>query len=199
MNRLILYLSLVLLMDEVLLAQDEEAPELMTNTVFTSDYLEMASGDEISEFHLVGNVTVVGTFLSLTSDELHITAVKKGEKDATVAGMGNIMKIIAIGDVKLKEAGRVAESGRAEFFPEEKRVLLTGNPVITEEDRTVSGDEIEWFHGQRRAQVRGSKDNRVTVTLGALPDTGFDPDETPEASTEVQDANGNDPNETLNP
>ena len=202
MIRLILFLSSVFLMDIVLLAQDEEVPELMTNTVFTCDYLEMESGDEISDFHLIGNVTVVGTNLKLTSDELHITAVKKGEKDATVGEMGNITKFIAIGDVKFQQLGRTAESGRAEFFPEEKKVLLTGNPIITEEDRTVSGDEIEWFAGQRRAQVRGSKDNRVTVTLGALPDTGFDQDEADEStedSTEVQNATGPENNETDNP
>jgi lipopolysaccharide transport protein LptA len=202
MRRLILFLSSVFLADAVLLAQGEEAPALMTNTVFTSDYLEMASGDEISEFHLVGNVSVVGTDLNLTSDELHITAVKKGDKDATVSEMGNIMKIIAIGNVKMKQAGRTAESGRMEFFTEDKKVLLTGNPVITEEDRTVSGDEIEWYAGLRQAIVRGSKDNRVTVTLGALPVTGFDrdqPGEGAEASNEVQDANGTGNNETVKP
>lgn len=173
MIRLIFIITFSNILGLILVAQEETGTESM-NTVFTGDYLEMVSGDEISEFHLVGNVTVIGTNLNLTSDELHITAVKQGDKDATLTTMGKIMKIIAIGNVSIDQEGRIAESGRAEFFPEERKVLLTGNPVVTDAQGTVSGEEIEWFHGQRRALVRGGK-QKVKVTLSTLPNLGYDP------------------------
>jgi lipopolysaccharide transport protein LptA len=140
----------------------------------------MVSGDTISEFHLLGNVTVTGTDLNLTSDELHITAVKKGDKDATVTAMGKIMNIIAIGSVKIIQEGRTAEAGRADIYPEEKKVVLTINPVVTDAQGTISGDEIEWFAGQRRAQVRGN----TVVTLSVLPDLGYDADAEPDPEEE---------------
>ena len=167
------------------LAQDFGSDEL-SNTVFTGDYLEMVSGDDTSEFHLLGNVTVTGTNLNLTGDELHITAVKKGDKDATVAEMGKIMKILVIGSVKLRQEGRTAQSGRAEFFPEDKKVLLTGNPVVTDAQGTVSGEEIEWFHGQRKALVRGGQ-QRVVVKLAAMPDLGPDPNQVGDNNENIEE------------
>jgi len=145
------------------------------DTELNGNYLEMISGDEITEFYLQGNVTVTGTNLDLKSDELRITVAKEGDVDATIGKMGNILSIIATGNVEINQKGRSAKSGRAEFFPEEKRVLLTENPLLTELNRTISGEEVEWFYGQRRAQVRGGE-QRVAVTLGAVPDFGFDPD-----------------------
>ena len=173
------------------LAQDFGSDEL-SNTVFTGDFLEMVSGDEMSEFHLLGNVTVMGTNLNLTGDELHITAVKKGDKDATVTELRKIMKIIVVGNVKLKQAGRSAESGRAEFFPEDKKVLLTDNPVVTDAQGTVSGEEIEWFHGQRKAVVRGGQ-QRVRVTLAPIPDLGYDPNQVEEENENVEESEAETP------
>ena len=179
MIRHVCFLCSLALSSQASFAQ-EESGDVLPNTVFTGDYLEMVSGDTISEFHLLGNVTVTGTNLNMTSDELHITAVKKGDKDATVTAMGKIMNIIAIGSVKIIQEGRTAEAGRADFYPEEKKVLLTINPVVTDAQGTISGDEIEWFHGQRRAQVRGN----TVVTLSVMPDLGYDADAEPDPEEE---------------
>ena len=167
-------------------AQEEESLDLK-NTILYGDYLEMKSGDEISEFHLTGNVNVIATNLELTSDELYIVALKKGEADATVTEMGKITKFTATGNVKIKQKGRTAEAGHAEFMPEEKTVVLTIDPVVTDEGRTVSGEKITWSHGDRRAQVEGGDQHRVKVTLGALPDSGFDPNAPEEEGSETDD------------
>ncbi len=166
--------------------QEEETLDLK-NTILYGDYLEMKSGDEISEFHLTGNVNVIATNLELTSDELYIVALKKGEADATVTEMGKITKFTATGNVKIKQKGRTAEAGHAEFMPEEKTVVLTIDPVVTDEGRTVSGEKITWSHGDRRAQVEGGDQHRVKVTLGALPDSGFDPNAPEEEGSETLD------------
>ncbi len=146
-----------------------------TDTVITGNDLEMLSGDEKSEFHIMGSVQVTGTNLRLTCDELHITSVKQGDPTDTIGKIGKVTEIIAIGNVSVEQEGRSASGGRAEFFPEEGKVLLTDNPVVTDAQGTVSGTEIEWFHGQRRALVRGGQ-QRVMVTLPNLPDLGPDPD-----------------------
>ena len=171
-----LFITLLLLLGGLItFAQEEEETLDLKNTILYGDYLEMKSGDEISEFHLTGNVNVIATNLELTSDELYIVALKKGDADATVTEMGKITKFTATGNVKIKQKGRTAEAGHAEFMPEEKTVVLTINPVVTDEGRTVSGERITWSHGDRRAQVEGGDQHRVKVTLGALPDSGFDP------------------------
>ena len=156
------------------LAQEAGGVEL-ENTILYGDYLEMRSGDKLSEFHLTGNVSVLATNLELSSDELYIVAEKKGDKDATVTEMGKITKFTATGNVKIKQEGRTAEAGHAEFMPEEKTVVLTINPVVTDQGRRVSGERITWSHGDRRAQVEGGDENRVKVTLPSMPDLGYDP------------------------
>jgi len=52
--------------------------------------------------------------------------------------------------------------------------------VVTDAQGTISGDEIEWFHGQRRAQVRGN----TVVTLSVMPDLGYDADAEPDPEEE---------------
>lgn len=173
---------------------EEESLDLQKTTLY-GDYLEMKSGDELSEFHLTGSVSVIATGLELTSDELYIVALKKGDADATVTEMGKITKLTATGNVKIKQEGRTAEAGHAEFMPEEKTVILTINPVVTDEGGTVSGERITWSHGDRTAQVEGSDQNRVKVIVGALPDTGYDTEATeeqPEGEDESADQDAGD-------
>ena len=163
-----------------LAAQESEDPDNLMNTVITSDVLDMVSGDEISEFHFIGNVNVVGTNLNLTSDELLVIAIKRGDVDATVSSSSKIDKIIATGNVKFNQDERSAEAGRIEIFPENKTVLLTEDPVVIEGDRRVSGDKITWSEGERRARVEGS----TMVSLGAMPDLGIDTNQDDSESTE---------------
>lgn len=163
-----------------LAAQESEDPDSLMNTVITSDVLDMVSGDEISEFHFIGNVNVVGTNLNLASDELLVIAIKRGDVDATVSSSSKIDKIIATGNVKFNQDERSAEAGRIEIFPENKTVLLTEDPVVIEGDRRVSGDKITWSEGERRARVEGS----TMVSLGAMPDLGIDTNQDDSESTE---------------
>lgn len=159
-----------------------------TDTVITGDHLEMLSGDEKSEFHITGRVQVTGTNLRLTCDELHITSVKRGDPSDTIGKIGKVTEIIAIGNVRVEQKGRSASGGRAEFFPEEGKVLLTDRPMVTDAQGTVSGTEIEWFHGQRRALVRGGE-HRVKVTLPQLPDLGPGPAVPEDAAADQTESN----------
>lgn len=177
-------------------AQEQEDESLdLQNTVLYGDYLEMRSGDEISEFHLTGNVSVISKELELTSDELYIVALKRGEAEATITEMGKITKLTATGNVKMKVEGRTAEAGHAEFMTDEKTVILTINPVVTDQGGTVSGERITWSHGDRRAQVEGGDQNRVKVTLGVpIPDTGYDqnaPEEGSEPGSNEEETSNN--------
>ena len=182
-----LFISLFALVPLLPLARAEEAGE-MTDTVITGDHLEMLSGDEKSEFHITGRVQVIGANLRLTCHELHITAVKQGDPSDTIGKIGKVTKIIAIGNVQVEQEGRTASGGRAEFFPEEGKVLLTDNPEVTDAQGTVSGAEIEWFHGQRRALVRGGE-RQAKVTLPRLPDLGPGPPTPDEAAANQPESN----------
>ncbi|MBC9867882.1 MAG: hypothetical protein F7B06_01535 [Opitutae bacterium] len=177
-----LFIPLLALLGLLPLARAQENG-LTTDTVITGDDLEMLSGDEKSEFHITGRVQVIGTNLRLTCDELHITSVKRGDPSDTIGKIGKVTEIIAIGNVRVAQKGRSASGGRAEFFPEEGKVLLTESPVVTDAQGTVSGTEIEWFHGQRRALVRGGE-HRVKVTLPHLPDLGPGPEVSDEAAAD---------------
>ncbi len=177
------FIPLLALLGLLPLARAQENGET-TDTVITGDNLEMLSGDEKSEFHITGRVQVIGTNLRLTCDELHITSVKRGDPSDTIGKIGKVTEIIAIGNVHVEQKGRSASGGRAAFFPEEGKVLLTERPVVTDAQGTVSGTEIEWFHGQRRALVRGGE-QRVKVTLPHLPDLGPD-----EGAADQAESNG---------
>jgi len=147
-------------------AQAEDAPQ----TEIHSDYLEMFSGDTQSTFHFSGNVEVNANDLILKSQKLTVISAKEGDSEALIGKIGRINSIVAEESVFVSQAGRTASGERAEFFPEEGRVLLTGgNPTVTDAQGTVSAGEggyIEWFQGDNRARVVPAK--QLTVTLSSL-------------------------------
>ncbi len=172
----VLFINIVvgLFLSGFVLAQESD---FLTNTVINSDELEMKSGDDISDFHFIGNVHVSGTNLNMVANELHVTSEKRGDADATMGRVGKISKIIAIGDVYLKQEGRTAEAQYAEFFPEEGKVVMTGNPKVSDAQGTVQGSKIEWYHGERKARVIGDGQQKVVVTLPSMRDMGYKTEE----------------------
>ncbi len=148
-------------------------------TAITSDRVEMVSSEVTNQFFFYGNVKVIGTNLKVACDELEVIASRapQSSPQATVGQIGAIVLIIAKGNVKIEQAGRVATSGRAELFPRDGKVILTDKPVVTDAQGVVSGHRMTLLKGERRALVEGGPSgDRPKVTLPTIPDMGFKDD-----------------------
>jgi lipopolysaccharide export system protein LptA len=77
-----------------------------------------------------------------------------------------IGKIIATEDVIIKpSSGGKALAGKAVFYQEEQKVVLTENPSIQQGPDFVEGDRITMFLNENRSIIEGGDKKRVKATI----------------------------------
>jgi len=122
-------------------------------------------------------------FTNSLAEPLHITSDKleADKKKGTIIFTGNVIAqqadgtimsdllvvkygddkklnhIVATGDVRINTKGTVGTSRKATYFPDEKKVLMEGNPRIWKEGDMITGDMITVFMDSDRVLVEGAK------------------------------------------
>jgi outer membrane protein assembly factor BamD len=109
-----------------------------------SDSVETYTKENLIFFK--GNVTARQKDMVIYADSLEAVIIEDGK---------GIEKVIAGGNVKIQQGLRVANCQKAIFYNLDKRVVLTGEPKLSEGDNTVSGDEIIFDMDQNRVEVKG--------------------------------------------
>lgn len=150
-------------------------------TVIESDSAEMVSTDKETTFTFRQNVSVTGTNMKITCDELVVVAKRSGDPAATLGKQDNFKSLIASGNVRIVQSDREATCGRAAVYPGEDKVELTQNPVVRslKEGWTQTGPKMVLHRGQRRAVVEGTPEERPRLVLPPLKDLGYEKDKKP--------------------
>lgn len=87
---------------------------------------------------------------------------KKGPEETAT----RIDKIVATGEVKIVRAeGGVATGKKAVYYQLDEKVVLTGDPVVRQENNFVEGDRITLFLKEDRSLVEGSQDKKVRAVI----------------------------------
>ena len=138
---------------------------------------EMVSTDKETTFVLRDRVTVTGTNLKITCDELVVIMRRRGDAKATLGDPQTFKSLVATGNVRILQADREALCERAEIFPSDDRVVLTGNPRVRTGDGQWEGGSprIELLRGERIVRMLSEDGKRPHFTLPPLKDLGFDP------------------------
>lgn len=157
-------------------------------TVIESGRAEMVSTDKESTFVFQDRVSVTGTNIKITCDELVVVARRSGDPTATLGKQENFKSLVATGNVRILQGDREALCGRAEVFPGEDRVVLTENPRVRMVDGSyeASGPRMILERGERRAVIEGTpeSDQRPRLSLPPLKDLGYDKDVKKKPGTE---------------
>ncbi len=109
-----------------------------------SDSVETYTKENLILFK--GNVTARQKDMVIYADTLEAVIIEDGK---------GIEKVVAGGNVKIQQGLRVANCQKAIFYNLEKKVVLTGEPKLSEGDNTVSGEEIIFDMDQNRVEVKG--------------------------------------------
>ncbi len=109
-----------------------------------SDSVETYTKENLILFK--GNVTARQMDMVIYADSLEAVIIEDGK---------GIEKVVAGGNVKIQQGLRVANCQKAIFYNLDKRVVLTGEPKLSEGGNTVSGDEIIFDMDQNRVEVKG--------------------------------------------
>ena len=76
-----------------------------------------------------------------------------------------LIKAIAVGNVKLNQADKFVTCERAELIQAERKVILTGNPVMWQGENRVTGERIVIYLNQSQAEVFGGKEGKAKVKI----------------------------------
>jgi lipopolysaccharide export system protein LptA len=145
-------------------------------TVIESGSAEMVSTEKETTFRFSNGVTVTATNMKLTCDYLEVVARRSGDPAATIGKQEDFKSLIATGAVRIVQSDREATCERAEVFPDEDRVVLTGNPIVRSLDGQyqASGPKMVLHRGERRAQIIGEAGERPRISLPPLKDLGYE-------------------------
>jgi lipopolysaccharide export system protein LptA len=145
-------------------------------TVVESGAAEMVSTEKETTFTFRDGVVVTGTNLKLTCDHLEIIARRTGDPAATFGKQENFKSLVARGNVHIVQSDREATCERAEVFPGDDKVVLSGSPKVRSVDGQyqASGPKMILHRGERRAEIVGDGGERPRLTLPALKDLGYE-------------------------
>ena len=120
----------------------------------TSDRLDADDNARLMMF--IGNAVAKQGDATIYADRLTVRYAAQG---------GDVDRVVAEGNVRIVQGERVATSRRADFFRDQERILLTGDPQVTEKGSTVKGHQITLFMKERRAVVQASQNGRVNAVF----------------------------------
>lgn len=147
-------------------------------TVIESGAAEMVSTEKETTFTFKKGVKVTATNMTLTCTDLVVVAVRGGDPSATIGNQQNFKSLIATGGVRIIQNDREALAERAEVFPGEDKVILSGNPVVRSVkdgwEQNGQGMQLVLYRGERRAVLEGPQGTRAKLIMPALKDLGYD-------------------------
>ena len=125
----------------------------------TADSLITDPKNKTAEF--TGHVLATQGDTTITSDKLKVY-YKKGNPSGPASGMDAIVRMVAQGTVKIVLADTVAHTEHAEYFADQRIVVLTGpNSRIIDGNNTISGQKITLYRDDRRIHVSGTQKEPV--------------------------------------
>lgn len=120
------------------------ASTALKETEVTSNSFRLDLSKKLGTFS--GSVAVKDPSFDLTSDEL-VVYFNEDNK---------LQRLVARGNVKIKQAsGRSAEAREAEYVVAEKKIKLTGDPVVNQGENRVTGTVITIYPESDRMDVDG--------------------------------------------
>jgi lipopolysaccharide export system protein LptA len=124
-----------------LIEKPEKSPIVITSKTLTADNKNNTAVFE-------GTVVAKTNDITIYSDKM--TVFYNNEE-------GKIMKIHAVGDVKVRNKERALFSDEAIYFDAEEKIIFTGNPKAVEGENMITGKQIIFFLKDNRAVVEGSR------------------------------------------
>jgi lipopolysaccharide export system protein LptA len=87
-------------------------------------------------------------------------------KNESSVESSRIDKIIALGNVTINSSdGSMARAGRAVFYQNEEKIVLTENPFVKQGPDFVEGHRIIIFLNENRSIIEGGETKRVKATI----------------------------------
>lgn len=130
----------------------------------TSDRMEAHQKDKTILF--LGHVVVRQDDLVITGAKMTVYgAASEKDKNADDSMMQKIDRIEVEGDVKITQREKIATSDKAIFYHQEQKVVLMGNPMVSQGQDVVRGRLITLYLAQGKSVVEGGEQTPVQAVF----------------------------------
>jgi lipopolysaccharide export system protein LptA len=131
-----------------------------------SDSFEVDNQEQVVIF--IGDVEAVRDDIKINCQRIELFYENLSDaNDPENTGSGvRVVEIIATENVILSRPNvGMAMAGKAIYYQNDEKVVLTGNPVIKQGDDFIEGHRITLFLKEGRSLVEGSEDGKATAVL----------------------------------
>jgi len=132
-----------------------------------SDRMEVSQKDKT--IHFIGHVTVRQDDLVITGDRMTVYGVqekgKSKRKDADTPMVERIYRIEVQGGVKITQREKMATSDKAVYYHREDKIVLLGQPKVSQGQDTLQGRMITLYLAEGRSVVEGGETAPVQAVL----------------------------------
>lgn len=155
--------SILLLAPQPAGAQQKEAASGNVPIHIEADRME--SINEKNAVYFSGNVDAKQGELIIRADEMTVYYLSSEEQKKS--DNRRLKKLFATGHVEIENEGWVATGDNMEYFETERKVLLTGNTKVWQDNNLVTGDSVLLYLDEGKSIVESGKKNgkRVTATF----------------------------------
>lgn len=159
----------------------EGAAALSDETIILADSITMLEQNDRHAFLFKGGVEVMSGAVQMRSESMDILtkaaetthlSENSPQTDQSEIKVGAVDKMVAAGGVRIERGRQIATGESVEFFPENSKAVLKGNPKVTSDQAVVTGGQMELQPGL--ALIQGSLESRIQVVLPELPDLGYE-------------------------
>jgi len=129
------------------------------STIILSDELTLLQKEGGNEFIFLGNVSIRSGLLEIRCDTMTVyTRVEPSEQEGDFSGFGNIYLIEAVDNVSIRQDTRMATAGLARIYPDEGKIILENNPVVTDERGSLTGYRMILLEEEKRVIIESGPD-----------------------------------------
>ena len=113
-----------------------------------------------------GSVKALQENMIVNCDKMIVYYRNANEKNESSIGSNRIEKIVALGNVTISTADdNKATAGKAVFYENEGKAVLTENPRVQQGPDFVEGHRITIFLNEDRSIIEGNDSKRVQATI----------------------------------
>ena len=125
------------------------------------------------QVHFEGGVHVTRQDIEIWSDKL-IMEMEKNEKPSSKENMlgmrgGKLEKIIAEGNVRIRQEGKQGTCGKATYIVNESKIVMEQSPLIVDGENRMRGRIINFFTVTGRSEVIGDVDMQFSTDTVKAP------------------------------
>lgn len=180
-NRILAASAATFLLAVSLHGQNAPKPEKpIIATEIESTRLQVQNDGDKAYFHFTEGVVLTATNMRVECDSLEVFATREFQEQSNIGKFSAIKEIIASGNVKIVQEERTATCQKAVVQPNEERIVLSGNPVVTQPSGRIvtynPEDEIVLDRGNGRISINTKGPRKLRLTSSAISDLGFESD-----------------------